>query len=161
MRAQFMGLIDALSPGYPAPSTAVRTDEGSLGPVKYCIYTPTNLPQSSDDASKPLLPVGVYYHPGGLVIGPSAYDAVLCRALAEAAGCIIVSVQYRLSPENKAPAHLDDALSAFEWVSFAVGSPASPPPLTLDHRPIAQQPPLAATQTESSPWAPRPVPVSP
>ncbi|KAM5344509.1 hypothetical protein ACJ41O_013045 [Fusarium nematophilum] len=57
----------------------------------------------------------MYYHPGGFVLGPSDCDDSFCRAIAEKTGSIVVSVQYRLSPEYKAPAHLQDAVKGFEW----------------------------------------------
>ncbi|MBC8155301.1 MAG: alpha/beta hydrolase [Bacteroidetes bacterium] len=72
------------------------------------IYTPTN-------ATGPL-PVIVYYHGGGWVIGSlDVYDPS-CRALAGRSQAIVVSVDYRLSPENKFPAAHEDAYSAYAWV---------------------------------------------
>ncbi|CAH0050573.1 unnamed protein product [Clonostachys solani] len=109
MRAQFSGLGSALAPLYPRPSTSVKTEHGKLDTIEYRVYTPL---KSEND--KPF-PIGVYYHPGGFVLGPSDYDDVFCRAIAERANTIIVSVQYRLSPEHKTPAHLDDAVKGFEW----------------------------------------------
>ena len=73
------------------------------------IYTPVE--------SKSLLPVCVFYHGGGMVIGSlDSYDT-LCRQLSVQSGCIIVSVDYRLAPENKFPAAVDDAFAALDWVS--------------------------------------------
>ncbi|MFT4845645.1 MAG: acetyl esterase [Cellvibrionaceae bacterium] len=73
------------------------------------IYTPV-------ESISPL-PVCVFYHGGGMVIGSlDSYDT-LCRQLSIQSGCIIVSVDYRLAPENKFPAAVDDAFAALDWVS--------------------------------------------
>ncbi|KAH6886927.1 Alpha/Beta hydrolase protein [Thelonectria olida] len=109
MRAQFSSLASALAPCYPPPSGAIKKETGSLDTLTYSIYAPVR----SDNGRA--LPVGIYYHPGGFVLGPGDSDDVLCRAIAEQANAIIFSVQYRLSPEHKAPAHLQDAVKGFEW----------------------------------------------
>ncbi|EXA30586.1 hypothetical protein BFJ63_vAg16579 [Fusarium oxysporum f. sp. narcissi] len=109
MRDQFNGLNKMLEPQYPQPTSAVNTEDGSFETIKYRIYIPVELGRD-----KPL-PLGVYYHPGGFVIGQSMSDDVLCRAIAQQAGSIIVAVQYRLAPEHKAPSQLEDALRAVEW----------------------------------------------
>ncbi|KAJ4177043.1 hypothetical protein NW759_017472 [Fusarium solani] len=108
-RGQFDGLISMLEPQYPAPSTTVRTEDGTIDAIKYRIFTPAAANQGIS------LPLGVYYHPGGFVIGKSFTDDVLCRTIAEKTGSIVVSVEYRLAPEHKAPAQLEDALKALEW----------------------------------------------
>ena len=60
-------------------------------------------------------PVLVYFHGGGWVIADiDAYDAS-CRALCNAAKCVVVSCDYRRAPENPAPAALDDAFAAYQW----------------------------------------------
>ena len=72
------------------------------------IYTPI-------DSEQPL-PVLLFYHGGGMVIGTlDGYDT-LCRQLAVHSGCIVVSVDYRLAPENKFPAAVEDAYAALVWV---------------------------------------------
>lgn len=66
-------------------------------------------------------PVLVYYHGGGWTIGDlDTYDNV-ARALAERAECIVVSVDYRMGPEDPFPASIDDALAAFAWVAEHAG----------------------------------------
>ena len=62
-------------------------------------------------------PVMVYTHGGGWVIGAVATVDPFCRLLSEAAGVIIVSVEYRLAPEHPYPAALEDTLAAFDWVA--------------------------------------------
>ncbi len=62
-------------------------------------------------------PVLVYFHGGGWVIANlNTYDSS-CRALANAAGCVVVSVAYRQAPENPFPAAADDAYFAFQYVA--------------------------------------------
>ncbi|CAH0023118.1 unnamed protein product [Clonostachys rhizophaga] len=107
MRVQYRALGDALEQSWPAiPETVVVVDD-KVSQIKLRIFMP---PHSGGPA-----PLGVYYHGGGLVIGPSKGDDVLCGTLAHATGSIIVSVCYRLSPEHKSPVHLHDAIEAFKW----------------------------------------------
>lgn len=62
------------------------------------------------------LPVLVYFHGGGFVIANLDVYEPSCRALANAAGCIVVSVAYRQGPEAPFPAAHDDAYVATQWV---------------------------------------------
>jgi acetyl esterase len=61
-------------------------------------------------------PAIVYYHGGGWVAGDLDSHDASCRLLAAASGCIVVSVAYRLAPEDPYPAAVDDALAAYGWV---------------------------------------------
>ena len=63
------------------------------------------------------LPALLYFHGGGWVIGGIATVDATCRALANMAGCVVASVEYRLAPEHKFPAALDDAVAATAWVA--------------------------------------------
>lgn len=97
------------------PEDVYRTEdrwiEGAEADIPIRIYT------SHQPAPGELLPILVFYHGGGFVIGGlDSYDN-LCRALANRADCIVVSVDYRLAPEHKFPAAVDDALQAYQWVS--------------------------------------------
>lgn len=59
----------------------------------------------------------LHVHGGGFVMGSAAlYDGV-CSELAEATGCIIAAVDYRLAPEHPYPAALDDCMLAWEWLA--------------------------------------------
>ena len=63
------------------------------------------------------LPVVVYYHGGGWVIGDLDTNDSLCRLLSNRASAVVVSVDYRLAPEHRFPAAVDDSYAALEWVS--------------------------------------------
>jgi len=79
--------------------------EGSL-PVR--VYYP------EADGPHPTL---VYFHGGGYVLGSLETHDALCRALTNAAECAVVSVDYRLAPEHRFPAAVEDAYFAVEWVA--------------------------------------------
>jgi acetyl esterase len=59
----------------------------------------------------------VFYHGGGWVIGDLEVADRPCRSLCAGAGCVVVSVDYRLAPEHRFPAAADDAYAAAQWVS--------------------------------------------
>lgn len=63
-----------------------------------------------------LVPTLVYFHMGGCVIGDLETCHVFCSQIAWRTGCLVVSVDYRLAPEHKFPAAVDDALAAFRSV---------------------------------------------
>lgn len=65
-------------------------------------------------APKPIL---LYAHGGGWTFGDLDSHDELCRRLSQAAGCIVVAIDYRLAPENPFPAPLDDIMTAIDWVS--------------------------------------------
>jgi acetyl esterase len=58
----------------------------------------------------------VWFHGGGFVIGSIAEHDHLCRQFAVSSGCAVFSVEYRLAPEHKFPAAVDDAYAAARWV---------------------------------------------
>jgi acetyl esterase len=62
------------------------------------------------------LPVIVYYHGGGFVLGSLESHDGECQALAARVPAIVVAVDYRLAPEHRFPTGVDDALAAFRWV---------------------------------------------
>jgi acetyl esterase len=84
-----------------------RTIPGPAGDLPVRIYRPAG------DAPKPTI---VYYHGGGWVIGGLDTHDGACRALADAADAVVVSVDYRLAPEHPFPAPLEDAVAALQWV---------------------------------------------
>ena len=83
------------------------TIPGPNGEIPVRIYRPAG------DAAKPAI---VFYHGGGWVIGSLDTHDGGCRAFANAADAVVVSVDYRLAPEHPFPAPVDDAFAALEWV---------------------------------------------
>ncbi len=67
------------------------------------------------DNQDPKAPVFIYLHMGGGVIGDLDTGHAFCSILAKEARCAVVSVDYRLAPEHKFPAGLDDSLFAYRW----------------------------------------------
>jgi acetyl esterase len=65
----------------------------------------------------------VFFHAGGWVIGDISMADALCRRLAAAAACELISVAYRLAPEHPYPAPLDDAFATLQW---AIGQTREP-----------------------------------
>ena len=107
-RAQYERMVKARGVE-PASVDAVedRAIPGPAGGLPVRIYRP------DPDASA--LPALVYYHGGGHVIGNlDTHDAV-ARNLCNGAGCVVVSVDYRLAPEHKFPAAAQDAFAAVQW----------------------------------------------
>lgn len=64
-----------------------------------------------------MLPTIVYFHRGGWVFGNINEADPVCRKLANHLGCIVVSVDYRLAPENPFPKPLEDCYEATQWVA--------------------------------------------
>jgi len=65
--------------------------------------------------------VFVNLHGGGWVIGDLETSDAACRDLCRAAGCVVVSVDYRLAPEHRFPAAVDDSYAATAWVAAHMG----------------------------------------
>ena len=85
-----------------------RAIPGPAGSIPIRIYTP---------AGNGPFPVLVFYHGGGFVIGDLESHDGLCRSLTNGAGCVTVAVDYRLAPEAKFPAAVEDCFAATRWVS--------------------------------------------
>ncbi|MDQ0573602.1 acetyl esterase [Variovorax paradoxus] len=77
---------------------------------------PVRLYRSLGSTADALLPVLVYFHGGGWVVGDLDTHDVLCRELANGAGCAVASVDYRMGPEHRFPAAVDDVLASTRWV---------------------------------------------
>ena len=76
------------------------------GDIPCRVYKPTD---------KENLPVLVWFHGGGWVLGDLDSADFPCRHLASESGCIVLSVNYRLAPEHVFPAAIDDCLAALQW----------------------------------------------
>ncbi len=81
---------------------------GPSGDVPIRVYTPHAAVGEAHG-------VLVWLHGGGWVIGDLDTADSTCRALANRGGCVVVSVDYRLAPEHRAPAALDDCMTALAW----------------------------------------------
>src|SRR5574337_360991 len=94
----------------PPPVGEVRdlTVDGAI-PVR--LYHPR--PAAERESPPPVL---VYFHGGGWVIGDLDTHDTLCRQIALRSGCAVVAVDYRLAPEHRFPAAVDDSLAATRWV---------------------------------------------
>src|SRR5258708_957948 len=86
-----------------------REIPGPAGGIPLRIYTPAM-------AAAGTLPALIYFHGGTGVFCSIETHEGLCRILANESGCRVISVGYRLAPEHKFPAAIDDAYAATEWV---------------------------------------------
>ncbi len=105
--------LQAARPNLPGPEVASVSDHLAPGPhgdVPVRVYVP-----ATDDGGP--LPVCMWFHGGGWVIGSVATNDATCRALANASGAIVVSVDYRLAPEHKFPVPFDDSYAATVWAA--------------------------------------------
>jgi acetyl esterase/lipase len=84
---------------------------GPAGALPARVYAPT------DTAAGQRLPGLVYFHGGGLVAGSLDTHDPICRSLANASGCRVLSVDYRLAPEHRFPAAVEDGCAATMWVA--------------------------------------------
>jgi acetyl esterase len=82
------------------------------GAIPARIYTPKTLRKKDG-----LAPCLVFFHGGGWVIGNLETHDVVCRKLAHESELIVISVDYRLAPEHKFPAAVDDAILATKWIA--------------------------------------------
>jgi len=95
-------LLSAESLAIPAPR----------GRIPARIYTPKKLRKADG-----LAPGLVFFHGGGWVIGNLETHDVVCRKLAHEGEMIVMSVDYRLAPEHRFPAAVEDAVTATKWVA--------------------------------------------
>ena len=100
-------------PAAPGRDTLTITErrapapEGAA-PVPVRIYRPT-----LDQAA----PAAVYFHGGGFVAGDLDTEDLRCVRLACEAGCVVISVDYRLAPEHRFPAATDDGYAVLSWIA--------------------------------------------
>ena len=82
---------------------------GPTGQILLRFYQPLGVQENA--------PALIYFHGGGWVIGDLDSHDGICRWLCARSGCVLVSVDYRMAPEHKFPAPVDDCLAATQWVS--------------------------------------------
>lgn len=93
----------------PVDEVRDLTAPGPAGPIRLRLFR-----ARSGAAALPAL---VFLHGGGWMVGDLASHEGICRRLANAAGCCVIAVDYRLAPENPFPAALDDCAAAFRFVA--------------------------------------------
>jgi len=108
-RQQYLDLVKK----FPEPhiflhDVSDRSIPGPVGDIPIRIYKPS----AGDN-----LPILVYFHGGGWVIGNLDTHDSVCRKLCKDAQVMVVAVDYRLSPEHKFPVPLDDCYAALQWVA--------------------------------------------
>ncbi len=107
-RQAFDGMAVLGGPPEPIAGVENRTVPGPGGDIPVRVYAP---------ASRKPLPVLVYFHGGGWVIGTLETHDAPCRLIAKQAPAIVVSVDYRLAPEHKFPAAAEDCYAATRWAA--------------------------------------------
>ncbi|OGA14469.1 MAG: hypothetical protein A3H32_17790 [Betaproteobacteria bacterium RIFCSPLOWO2_02_FULL_63_19] len=110
-RRMFSDACSALQP--PPPQVAGLSElsfAGPGGPVALRLYRGRAAPDAP-------VPVIVFFHGGGFTVGDLETHDVPCRTLANFARCAVLSVDYRLAPEHKFPAALDDCVAAVRWTA--------------------------------------------
>jgi acetyl esterase len=95
-------------PGEPVAVVEDRTAPGPGGDIPVRLYRPET------DSPPPLV---VYFHGGGWTIGSIDGHDPVCRALANRSGCAVLSVEYRLGPEHRFPAAVEDAWATTVWAA--------------------------------------------
>ena len=94
-----------------------RVEDVELGPMRLRLLVPSERARG----------VIVYYHGGGWVLGALDQFDALGRRLAAGTGCAVVLVDYRLAPEHRYPAAVDDAWTALKWTAAKVDEIAGRP----------------------------------
>jgi len=102
-----------------AEAAQVTATDGALpgpaGDIRYRLYAP-------EGDGEDTLPGFVFFHGGGMVAGSIETHDRVAAALSEATGCRLISVDYRLAPEHKFPAAVEDAIAATEFVARQASS---------------------------------------
>ena len=112
-RMLYETLVQAIDmPAVDMAQVADLTISGPGGDVPVRVYTP----HTGQAGARPAV---VYFHGGGFVIGNIATHDRTCRYLADKAGAVVASVDYRLAPEHPFPAGLDDCNAATAWFAGA------------------------------------------
>ncbi|WP_321893450.1 alpha/beta hydrolase [Paraburkholderia tropica] len=112
LRSYHESMLAKLPPGPAVESVEDCIIAGPLGGIAARIYRPSSIPKA----------LIVYFHGGGWTVGSlDGWDAAL-RRLVLASQCAVVSVDYRLAPEHRFPAAVDDAVAATRWALAEVES---------------------------------------
>ena len=112
-REQFEAGMRARLAVFPAPPVASvenRTIPGPAGTIPVRVYR-------DSDGAGPAPPGLAWFHGGGHVIGSLDTHDAMARHLCREAGCVVVSVDYRMGPEHPFPAAVDDCVAAVRWLA--------------------------------------------
>jgi acetyl esterase len=107
--ADLAAIRAAAGAGEPVRHVTDRHLPGPGGDLPIRVYRPV-------DAAGPL-PTVVYFFGGGWVLGSVDTSDEICRALANAVPCQVITVGYRPAPEHKFPAAVDDCRTAVAWIA--------------------------------------------
>jgi acetyl esterase len=108
-RAQFRAMIPAMDLARAdLPRIEQLSIPGPAGPIPARLYLATKEPGPHSTL--------VFFHGGGFTIGDLDTHDPPCRELARASGAAVIAVDYRLAPEHRFPAAVDDALAAYRWI---------------------------------------------
>jgi len=105
---QLYRMMRPVNPDIAVGAVADRSIPGPAGDIAVRVYTP---------AGNGPFPVFVNFHGGGWVIGDLDTSDAACRDICRTVGCVVVSVDYRLAPEHRFPAAVDDSFAATAWVA--------------------------------------------
>jgi acetyl esterase len=111
-RAQYEGRTRLMAQPAAVDAVKERVLQGPGGDLRLRIYRPPG------DGPFPLL---AFFHGSGFVLCSLNTHDGMCRNLCGGAGCVVVSVDYRLAPEHKYPAGLDDCVFATRWIADHAG----------------------------------------
>lgn len=101
------------APKTPIHAVEDRVVPGPAGPLSVRVYRPTS------DAQ---LPVIVFCHGGGFVVGDLDTHDSICHRLAHSSGCVVIAVDYRRAPETRFPGAIDDCTTVLRWIVEHAGS---------------------------------------
>jgi len=123
-RATLNGMLEAMTADLPPNENVLFEDRVIAGPegnpdLGVRIYRPVG-------ATGPL-PGILFLHGGGMVMGTLDTDHLTAVMLCETLGAVIVSVDYRLAPENPAPAAIEDCYTGLQWMAANAMNSATNP----------------------------------
>ncbi|HVM65267.1 MAG TPA: alpha/beta hydrolase, partial [Acidimicrobiales bacterium] len=109
--ADLPGVRDAMAnmPRPELPPTRTVSEERMADGVPVRVYRPSDGPSPA--------PMVLWVHGGGFIFGSGLTEDARCNGWADAFGCVIVSVEYRLAPEHPYPAPLEDCYTALTWAA--------------------------------------------
>ena len=107
-RKQMLDLTPPVNPLLAVKKVENLMIPGPEGEIPIRLYYPSGDPPFA---------VLVYFHGGGWVMGDLDTHHGVCHALAKLSSCLVVSVDYRLAPEHRYPAAIEDAYAATNWVA--------------------------------------------